>query len=163
MSVVGKKVPEVVSAPRIESMVQTQRTAMSDRASINFGRKHANPIPNACRIGNLVMSSVIIGTDPVSGEMPADMETQCRNMFVHVRGIAETAGGSTDDIIKMTVWLKNLNDRAALNEEWLRMFPDPASRPARHAHQYVGDLTALIQCDVTLYLGTGRASKAGGA
>jgi enamine deaminase RidA (YjgF/YER057c/UK114 family) len=136
---------------------------MSDRTSINFGRKHANPIPNACRIGNLVMSSVIIGTDPVSGEMPPDMETQCSNMFVHVRGIAETAGGSTDDIIKMTVWLKNLNDRAALNEEWLRMFPDPASRPARHAHQYVGDLTALIQCDVTLYLSTGTASKAGGA
>jgi len=128
---------------------------MAARTSVNFGRKHANPIPNACRIGNLVMSSVIIGTDPVSGEMPPDMVSQCRNMFAHVRGIAEAAGGSTDDIIKMTVWLKNLADRTALNDEWLRMFPDPATRPARHAHQYVGDLAALIQCDMTLYIGAG--------
>lgn len=135
---------------------------MSDRASINFGRKHANPIPNACRIGNLVMSSVIIGTDPVSGELPPDMASQCRNMFAHARGIAESAGGSTDDIIKMTVWLKNLNDRTALNEEWLRMFPDPASRPARHAHQYVGDLAAVIQCDLTLYLGSGKSPNSAG-
>jgi len=129
---------------------------MSVRVSVNFGRKHANPIPNASRIGNLVMSSVILGTDPESGEMPANLAAQCRNMFAHVRGIAEAAGGTTDDIVKMTVWLKDLADRAALNEEWLKMFPDPQSRPARHALQYVGDLAALIQCDITLFIGAGR-------
>jgi len=41
------------------------------------------------------------------------------------------AGGATvEDIIKVTVWMKELT-RKPVNEEWVRMFPDPASRPAR--------------------------------
>ena len=37
---------------------------MTRRKSIHIGEfKHANPIPNACRIGNLLMSGVILGRD----------------------------------------------------------------------------------------------------
>ena len=41
---------------------------MARRKSIHIGEfKHANPIPNASRIGNLLMSGVILGRDPATG------------------------------------------------------------------------------------------------
>jgi enamine deaminase RidA (YjgF/YER057c/UK114 family) len=122
----------------------------ADRRSINVaGFGHQNPIPVASRIGNLLMSSVISGRDPVSGTLPASIEDQCAEMFRVVRRIVEAAGGTPADIIKMTVWLRDPGNREALNVEWVRMFPDPESRPARHTLPLAGDGASLVQCDVT--------------
>ena len=123
---------------------------MARRRSIHIGEfKHANPIPNASRIGHLLMSGVILGRDPVTAEMPASIEQQCANMFAHMKAIVEAGGGSTDDIIKMTVWLKDRSQRGPVNTEWLKMFPDEHSRPARHALQMDMEGGALVQCDFT--------------
>jgi len=127
---------------------------MSRRRSIRIpGFKHVNPIPNAARVGNLMMSGVIVGVDPATHKMPSDLETQCSNMFAHVRSIVEAAGGTMDDIVKMTVWLKDVAQRDVLNRFWTAAFPDEASRPARHALPIVGGTPALIQCDVTAVIG----------
>jgi enamine deaminase RidA (YjgF/YER057c/UK114 family) len=86
---------------------------MTRRKSIHIGEfKHANPIPNACRIGNLLMSGVILGRDPATGKMPEKIEDQCANMFGHMKAIVEAGGGATSDIIKMTVWLQDRTQRA---------------------------------------------------
>jgi enamine deaminase RidA (YjgF/YER057c/UK114 family) len=120
------------------------------RKSIHIeGYRHANPIPNACRIGNLVMSGVILGADAKDGSLPDRIEAQCANMFGHMRAIVEAAGGRTDDIIKVTVWLKDASRREALNAEWLKMFPDAGSRPARHTMPLSADSKAQVQCDFT--------------
>ena len=126
-------------------------TGSSRRKSIHIGGfKHANPIPNASRIGNLVMSGVILGRDPATGKMPESLEAQCAHMFAHMKATVEAAGGSTDDIIKMTVWLKDRSQRAPVNAEWLKMFPDEHSRPARHALPMDNmEGGALVQCDFT--------------
>ena len=124
-------------------------TGQARRRSIHIGGfKHANPIPNACRIGNLVMSGVILSRD-ASGQMPDSLEAQCANMFGHMKATVEAAGGSTDDIIKMTVWLKDRAQRGPVNVEWLKMFPDEHSRPARHSLQMDMEGCALVQCDFT--------------
>lgn len=125
------------------------------RRSINVGGvRHINPIPAASRIGNMVMSSVISGKDPASGKLPETIEAQCANMFGHVRAIIEAAGGTPNDIIKMTVWLKDQSRREALNAEWVKMFPDPASVPARHALPHLGEGNALVLCEFTAILAT---------
>lgn len=122
---------------------------MGKRKSVNIpGFKHVNPIPNASMIGNVLMSGLIIGVDSETNKLPSDLKQQCVNMFGHVRSIVEAAGCSMDDIIKITVWLKDPADRAVLNEEWLRLFPDPASRPARQALPHLGGGDALILCDI---------------
>jgi enamine deaminase RidA (YjgF/YER057c/UK114 family) len=113
------------------------------------GFKHGNPIPNACVIGNLMMTGVILGRDPKTGAMPASIEEQCANMFGHVKAIIEAGGGTTDDIIRMTVWLQDRSQRAPVNAEWVKMFPDPQSRPARHSLQMNMENGALVQCDFT--------------
>ena len=52
-----------------------------------------------------------------------------------------------ENIIKMTVWMKDRAQRAPLNQVWLEIFPDPASRPARHTMQAPLDGEKLIECD----------------
>jgi enamine deaminase RidA (YjgF/YER057c/UK114 family) len=122
---------------------------MARRQSIDGGQpRHENPIPNASRIGNVVMSSVIGGTNPGTRELPATLEEQVRNVFAHIRHDITAAGGSPDDILKVTFWVKDpAKQRAALNEEWVRMFPDPEARPARHTLTLPPDSRALVQAD----------------
>ena len=108
---------------------------------------HANPIPAACRIGNLIFSGVITGRDRETGRPAVGLDKQCRLMFEHLREIVQAAGASTDDIAKITVHLKDRSDRVALNREWLSLFPDAANRPARHAHTADLDGDLLITCE----------------
>lgn len=127
---------------------------MSRRKSIHIdGFAHKNPIPNASVIGNMLVTGVIMGRDTRSETVPDTIEEQCAIMFRHVRDIVEAAGGTTDDIIKMSVWLKNPADRSALNAEWTAMFPDPESRPARHAFSLDSDSIVMVQCDFMAVLG----------
>jgi 2-iminobutanoate/2-iminopropanoate deaminase len=108
---------------------------------------HANPIPAACRIGDLVYSGVITGRDPATGAPAETLDRQCEIMFAHLRTIVEAAGASTDDIIKLTVWLKDRTDREALNREWTTLFPDPDDRPARQSHEADLEGGHLITCE----------------
>jgi enamine deaminase RidA (YjgF/YER057c/UK114 family) len=121
---------------------------MAKRRSVNGGRaRHENPIPNASRIGNLVMSSVIGGAD-ADRSLPATLEAQVANVFRYIRDDVEAAGGTVDDIVKITFWVKDpAKQRAALNEEWVRMFPDPDSRPARHTQHLPADARLAVQAD----------------
>ncbi|GAA3880712.1 RidA family protein [Leifsonia kafniensis] len=126
---------------------------MQRRVSIDVpGFGHANPIPAASRIGPFLFSGVLTGRDPHTRQMPASLDEQCANVFTHVRALLEAAGGTTDDIAKMTFWLADYRDRDALNREWLAQFPDPASRPARQAMAALLDGGSLIQCDLVAVL-----------
>jgi len=92
---------------------------MAKRQSVNFpGFAHQNPIPNASRIGNVMMTSVISGVDPGTRNLPPELGKQVTNLFTHVRTAIEAAGGTPDDILKMTFWMKEpATGRAALNDE----------------------------------------------
>jgi 2-iminobutanoate/2-iminopropanoate deaminase len=123
---------------------------MSKRRSIMVpGMHHQNPIPNASRIGPFVVSGSIFGRDPDTGQAPPEIEHQCALMFSNIRRVMTAAGGTTGDIIKLTVWLKDKTHRPIVNKEWLAMFPDPDSRPARHTFSGT-ELTGadLVQCEI---------------
>jgi enamine deaminase RidA (YjgF/YER057c/UK114 family) len=74
-------------------------------------------------------------------------------MLDNVRRIVEAAGGDTQDIVKLTVWMKDRSQRPALNVPWLEMFPDASSRPARHAIIAPElDMGKLIECSFTAWI-----------
>ncbi|MGA4981103.1 RidA family protein [Streptomyces sp. GESEQ-13] len=126
---------------------------MGTRRSIDLpGFRHVNPIPAASRIGPFVATGALTGRDPETGEMPADAGRQFANVFRHVRALMTELGGTTDDILRMTFHLTDPNDREALNREWLAMFPDPASRPARQAVAARLDRGAVVHCDLLAVL-----------
>lgn len=126
---------------------------MPRRESIYLeGFAHKNPVPAACRIGPHLYSGVLTGRDPVTHEMPEGLDEQCANIFAHVRELMRVAGGSTDDIVKMTFYLVHYRDRDPLNREWVAMFPDSADRPTRQAMAAVLDGGALVQADLVAIL-----------
>jgi 2-iminobutanoate/2-iminopropanoate deaminase len=92
----------------------------------------AAPIPMGSQIGNLVYSSGIMGKDPTTDKLPPDPAQEIELVFQNVKSLTIAAGGTLDDIIRMSVYLKDNNLREAINREWLKMFPDEMSRPARH-------------------------------
>ena len=130
---------------------------MEQRRSIDVaGAKHVNPIPSASRRGPFVASGAISGADSETGKVPDDLDEQCRLMFENVRRVMAAAGGSPDDIVKMTVWITDRSLRPILNKHWIEIFPDPHSRPARHTVTSA-DFTApmQIQCDLLAVLSEG--------
>lgn len=127
---------------------------MPVRRSIELeGFGHANPIPAARQIGPFLASGALTGRDPETREMPEGLPEQCANVFRHVRALLAAAGGTPDDVLKMTFHLADPRDRVALNREWLAMYPDPAQRPARQAIAARLDGGALIHCDLLAVLG----------
>ena len=95
-----------------------------------------NPIPAACRVGNVIMTGGISGGDPASGIVPDDVRLQVAHAFANLRHILAAAGATPDDVVKLAITVRTFDLRAAINEEWLAMFPDAASRPARHVTRY---------------------------
>lgn len=96
------------------------------------GSNHQNPIPTAIKIGNMVYTSAIIGSDPETGEMPKSVHDEVANLFHYIREIMELAGGSTDNIAKLSVLARDAKYKEIVNVEWLKMFPDENNRPVRH-------------------------------
>ncbi|HZU08131.1 MAG TPA: RidA family protein [Chloroflexota bacterium] len=94
--------------------------------------RHRNPIPAAVKIGGMVFSSAISGEDAERGWLSPEPGEQVAQAFRNLRRAIELAGGTTDDIAKVTVYLRDMQHRELVNREWVAMFPDPHDRPARH-------------------------------
>jgi 2-iminobutanoate/2-iminopropanoate deaminase len=116
---------------------------------------HKSPIPNASRIGNIIVSGLIRGIDPATEKFPPTVEQQCAFMFEHLRRTAEAGGARVDDIIKVTFWMRQLQ-RKPVNDEWVKMFPDPQSRPARQIMEVPMEEGVLVQCDFMAVVDEGR-------
>jgi len=114
---------------------------------------HRSPIPNASRIGNVLLSGLIRGVDPTTSELAPTLDQQCAFMFAHMRKTAEAGGATVEDIIKVTFWMKQLL-RPPINQEWVKMFPDPASRPARQIMEVPMEEGVLVQCDFMAVIGS---------
>lgn len=105
---------------------------MTKRRSINIesAGHGTNPIPMASLKGGILATGAVYGWQP--DEAPLNIESQCHQLFSNIAAIMKSAGGTPDDIIKVSVNLASAKCRAALNAEWTQMFPDELSRPARH-------------------------------
>jgi enamine deaminase RidA (YjgF/YER057c/UK114 family) len=110
--------------------------------------RHKNPIPTCVMIGNLILPSVIGGQDPQAPEPSQDPEKQVRQAFINMKNIIEAAGGTTDNIGKVIVYLKDFRHREFVNREWLQMFSDENNRPARHVIKVDLQGNTFIQLDV---------------
>ena len=82
------------------------------------------PYVQAVDLGNLVLTSGQIPVNPATGEVPADIVAQARQSLENVKAIIEKAGLTAADIVKTTVFVKDLNDFAAVNAEYERFFKE---------------------------------------
>lgn len=74
------------------------------------------PYSQGVRFGNLLFTAGQTGTDPVTQQTVAGGITeQTRRVFENIKAILEEGGSSLDHVIKTTVFLKNMDDFAAMN------------------------------------------------
>ena len=82
------------------------------------------PYVQAVDLGNLVLTSGQIPVNPANGEVPKDIVAQARQSLENVKAIIEQAGLTVGDIVKTTVFVKDLNDFAAVNAEYEKFFKE---------------------------------------
>lgn len=96
------------------------------------GISHTVPIPFGTRVGDMLFSSGIMGVDPSTGSLAEGLAAQVRFAFANMERLLKKAGGDLSDVGHVRVLVSEEGNRAAVNEEWLRAFPDAHDRPARH-------------------------------
>ncbi len=91
------------------------------------------PYVQGVDLGNMVMTSGQIPVNPVTGDVPAEITAQARQSLDNVKAVVESSGLTVADIVKMTVFVKDLNDFAAVNEVYGAFFDEHnvANYPAR--------------------------------
>ena len=90
------------------------------------------PYSQAVITGNLVFCSGQIPLDPETMEIVGDTITEQTNrVFMNLAGLLDAAGSGLQKVVKTTVYLKDMSEFAAMNEEYARHFGD--HRPARAA------------------------------
>ncbi|QHE88994.1 RidA family protein [Hydrogenophaga sp. BPS33] len=90
------------------------------------------PIPMGARVGNMIFTSGIAGKDPRTGKLAEGATAQAFHAFENLRQLLENGGATMADVGQVTVLTVDESLRDAVNAEWLRHFPDPHDRPARH-------------------------------
>ena len=88
------------------------------------------PYSQAIKAGSLVFLSGQIPLDPESMEIVSDdIATQTHQVFKNLIAVAEAAGGSLSNAVKLTIYLTDLSDFAVVNEIMAGYFSEPY--PAR--------------------------------
>ena len=89
------------------------------------------PYSQGVKVGNLIFTSGQLPLNPQSGELVADIEGATKQSLDNVKAVLEAAGASMDNIIKIVVFLRDMNDFAAMNAVYATYFPnDPPARSA---------------------------------
>jgi reactive intermediate/imine deaminase len=103
----------------------TRQIVHTDRAPKAIG-----PYSQAVRVGQIVYLSGQIPLDPATGELVAgDIEVEARRAFDNLEAVAEAAGGSLANAVKVTIFLTDLANFAKVNEVMATYFGEPY--PAR--------------------------------
>jgi enamine deaminase RidA (YjgF/YER057c/UK114 family) len=123
------------------------------------GPRHGAPIPQASVVGNLLVSGGINPADPETGETPDGTDEQVAMAFANVRRVLAAAGGTAEDIVKCTVFVQDKTIRPVINKYRVDMFPDEASRPARHTLRTDLQDGMQLQLEIMAVLGQGRAEQ----
>lgn len=101
-----------------------KKVVSTDKAPAAIG-----PYSQAIDMGNIVYTSGVIPVDPETGNIPEGSVAQAEQAFANLKNLIEAAGSSMDKVIKTTVFIKEMNDFAAINEVYAKYFVEPY--PAR--------------------------------
>jgi 2-iminobutanoate/2-iminopropanoate deaminase len=107
------------------------------------------PYSQAIRAGDLLFVSGQIPIDPATGKLIEDVtiQTQTRRVMENVLAIVRAAGGSAENIVRTTVFLRNMNDFAEMNSVYGEYFKtEPPARSTIQAARLPRDVAIEIDC-----------------
>ncbi|MBE6910110.1 MAG: RidA family protein [Ruminococcaceae bacterium] len=92
------------------------------------------PYAQATEAGGLVITSGQLPIDPATGAMPDGIQAQTKQSLANISAILSAAGTNMNNVLKTTVFLKDMNDFAAMNEVYATFFME-GQCPSRSAVQ----------------------------
>lgn len=101
-----------------------QKVISTDKAPSAIG-----PYSQAIEVNGMVFTSGVIPVDPATGVIPEGIEAQANQAFTNLVNLVEASGAETNQVIKTTVFIKEMNDFAKINEIYSKYFKEPY--PAR--------------------------------
>ncbi len=106
------------------------------------------PYNQATMSENFIFTAGQIAMDPKTGELSEnDVRIQTERVIENLKAVLEEAGSGLSKVLKTTVFLKNMDDFAAMNEVYARYFQD--NSPARSAIEVARlpkDVLVEIEC-----------------
>lgn len=87
------------------------------------------PYSQAIEVNGLVYTSGQIGIDPATGAIVEGVEAQAHQVCRNLTALLEAAGTSMDNVVKTTVFIKDMNDFGTVNGIYAQYFTEPY--PAR--------------------------------
>jgi 2-iminobutanoate/2-iminopropanoate deaminase len=107
---------------------------MKDIVLTDRGPKPIGPYSQAIRANGFLYVSGQVALDPKTGELTGtDIRQQTQRTLENLKGILEAAGSNLHHVVKTTVFLKDMNDFAAMNEVYAKYFT--LAPPARSTVQ----------------------------
>jgi 2-iminobutanoate/2-iminopropanoate deaminase len=108
----------------------SRRIAMREIVATEHGPKAIGPYSQAVKANGFVFTAGQVALDPATGAMVGtEIKAQTERVMENLKGIVEAAGSSLHKVVKTTVFLKDMNDFAAMNEIYAKYFP--SAPPAR--------------------------------
>ena len=96
--------------------------------------KALGPYSAAVKFGDLIFTAGQLGVDPVSGELVSGgIEADTRQALTNIKNVLEAAGSSLDNVLKTTVFLRDINEFTRMNAVYAEFFTQDC--PARSAFQ----------------------------
>lgn len=121
---------------------------MIKTVSTSNAPKALGPYSQALRAGGFIWCSGQIPINPATNTIEATtIEDQTRQSISNLKNVLEAAGSSLANVVKTTVFIKDMNDFAALNGVYAEMFGD--TKPARSCVEVARlpkDVKVEIEC-----------------
>jgi len=93
------------------------------------GKKSSAPLSPGIQVGDFLFCSGQVGVDRETGTVPEDIKEQTRNCFKNLEKVVRAAGATMNDVVKVNVYLTNMDDFSDMNEAYAEVFPeDPPAR-----------------------------------
>ncbi|HXX43972.1 MAG TPA: RidA family protein [Candidatus Acidoferrales bacterium] len=119
---------------------------MKEAISTTSAPKAIGPYSQAIKANGFIFTAGQIALDPATGQLiEGDIARQTARVLESLKGIVEAAGSSLNRAVKATVYLKDMNDFAAMNEVYARYFPtNPPARSTVEAARLPRDVRVEI-------------------
>lgn len=119
---------------------------MKEIISTDKAPKAIGPYSQAVKANGFIFTAGQIALDPATAQIiEGDVARQTTRVLENLKSILEAAGSSLDRSVKATVYLKDMNDFAAMNEVYARYFPtEPPARSTAEAARLPRDVRVEI-------------------
>ena len=84
--------------------------------------KAVGPYSQGIAVGDFIFTSGQLPLDPVSNTMPEGIEAQAKQSLDNVKAVVEAGGSDMGKVVKVTIFLKDLNDFSKVNEIYATYF-----------------------------------------